>query len=146
MGIAEPPPFIHGTVDLLARAFAAEQIVLFGSYAKGAARPDSDVDLLVIANLVGDPSVHERRARNLVDRCFPRVDVVVCTPEDVAEAVVGAGQIVDLPFVWPDPDWPAQTMALYRRDAAVVIRQRKTGEFQAGETYDQQCRDVCSLV
>jgi predicted nucleotidyltransferase len=86
MGIEEPPPFIHGTVDLLARAFAADRIVLFGSYAKGAARPDSDVDLLVIANLIGDPSVHERRARNLVDRCFPRVDVVVCTPEDVAEA------------------------------------------------------------
>jgi len=32
----------------IAREFAPEQVILFGSYAKGTAGPDSDVDLLVV--------------------------------------------------------------------------------------------------
>ena len=32
----------------IAREFGPEQVILFGSYAKGTAGPDSDVDLLVI--------------------------------------------------------------------------------------------------
>lgn len=50
------------------------------------AKPGSDVDILVVADLPGDREVHQRRARQLVGRSFPRVDVVLCTPEDVAGA------------------------------------------------------------
>lgn len=32
----------------IAREFAPEQVILFGSYARGTAGPDSDVDLLVV--------------------------------------------------------------------------------------------------
>jgi predicted nucleotidyltransferase len=86
MNTVQTHAFIGGTVERLARSFVPERIVLFGSYAKGTARPDSDVDLLVVANLVGDLAVHERRARHLVAGSFPRVDVVLCTPADLAEA------------------------------------------------------------
>jgi predicted nucleotidyltransferase len=82
----QPPAFISRVLERLVRNFAPERIVLFGSYAKGTARPGSDVDLLVIANLEGDPVVHLRRARQLVADSFPPVDVVLCTPEEVAEA------------------------------------------------------------
>jgi predicted nucleotidyltransferase len=84
-----PPPatdFLRGTVERLVRAFAPRRIVLFGSYARGTANPDSDVDLLVIADLVGDPVLHARRARQLVAASFPPVDVLICSPEDVAES------------------------------------------------------------
>jgi predicted nucleotidyltransferase len=67
----------------LVRAFAPERIILFGSRAKGTANPDSDADLLVVADLAGNPEVHLRRAHQLVSRHFPPVDVVFCTPEDV---------------------------------------------------------------
>ena len=80
------PPLVQRTIDRLARSFAPERIVLFGSYAKGTNRPGSDVDLLVITNLEGDQSFHQRRARQLTADCFPPVDVVFCTSEDVAEA------------------------------------------------------------
>jgi len=60
--------------------------VLFGSYAKGTAQPGSDIDLLVVADLEGDLQVHARRAHQLVASAFPPVDVILCTPEDVAEA------------------------------------------------------------
>ena len=44
------------------------------------------MDLLVIANLEGNPDFHQRRARQLAADCFPRVDVVFATPAEVAEA------------------------------------------------------------
>ena len=86
--------FLHRPIERLARAFAPERIVLFGSYAKGTAHPGSDADLLVVADLEGDPAAHLRRARQLVADCFPVVDVVFCTPEDVARA-----QIAPSPFL-----------------------------------------------
>ena len=80
------PPLVERTIQRLIRAFAPEQIMLFGSYAKGAARSGSDIDLLVVADLPGNSMVHKRRARQLSGDCFPRVDVVFATPEEVASA------------------------------------------------------------
>jgi len=80
------PPLVQRTLERLIRAFAPERIVLFGSYAKGTVHGGSDVDLLVIANLEGNPAFHQRRARQLAADCFPRVDVVFATPLEVAEA------------------------------------------------------------
>jgi uncharacterized protein len=40
---------INEIIDLLVREFNPEKIILFGSYARGDAREDSDVDLLVVA-------------------------------------------------------------------------------------------------
>lgn len=80
------PPLIQRTIQRLIRAFSPERIVLFGSYAKGTVHSGSDVDLLVIANLEGNPALHQRRARQLAADCFPPVDVVLATPTDVAGA------------------------------------------------------------
>jgi predicted nucleotidyltransferase len=103
-GSTPPPAFLHRPLARLVRAFAPESIVLFGSYAKGTAHPGSDVDLLVVAALEGDLVVHMRRARQLVADSFPPIDVVLCTPEEAAEAptarspflmsVLGSGIIV----------------------------------------------------
>jgi predicted nucleotidyltransferase len=81
-----PSVLLRGTLDRLVRAFAPERIVLFGSYAKGTAESGSDMDLLVVADIEGDPIVHLRRARQLVASSFPPVDIVLCTSEDVSEA------------------------------------------------------------
>ncbi len=54
---------IRAIIDPIARAYGAERIFLFGSYARGEARPDSDVDLRIdrgsirglrFAGLLGD--------------------------------------------------------------------------------------------
>ena len=83
---ANLPPLVMRTIQRLICAFAPERIVLFGSYAKGSSYGASDVDILVIANLKGNPFFYQRRARQLAADCFPRVDVVFATPGDVAEA------------------------------------------------------------
>ena len=80
------PPLSQRTVERLIRAFAPERIVLFGSYAKGTNHAGSDIDLLVVADLAGDPTFHQRRARQLTADCFPPVDVIFCSAEEVAEA------------------------------------------------------------
>ncbi len=80
------PPLVQRTLERLIRSFSPERVMLFGSYAKGTVHRGSDVDLLVIANLQGNPAFHQRRARQLAADCFPPVDVVFATPADVAGA------------------------------------------------------------
>jgi predicted nucleotidyltransferase len=58
MGVAEVPNInehrripmqaIHAVVKRIAEKFQPEKIILFGSYAYGQPKPESDVDLLVV--------------------------------------------------------------------------------------------------
>jgi predicted nucleotidyltransferase len=82
----ELPPLVLRTLQRFIRAFAPERILLFGSYAKGTTRLRSDVDLLIVADLPGSSAVHIRRARQLAANCFPRIDIVFATPQEVASA------------------------------------------------------------
>jgi uncharacterized protein len=86
MSRPQPPPFVAQSVARLVRAFAPTRIVLFGSYAKGTASAGSDIDLLVVADFEENRAAHARRARQLVGVAFPPVDVVLCTPQEVADA------------------------------------------------------------
>jgi len=69
----------------IVRAFMPEKIILFGSRARGAARPDSDIDLLVVLRHVG----HRRGAAIAMRKAaagFPvPKDIVVSTPQRLAE-------------------------------------------------------------
>lgn len=80
---AETTKIISQVVDKISRDFRPEKIVLFGSYAKGTPRYDSDIDLLVIQNsdLRRDERDKEIR-RSLRDIKFP-LDIFVYTPEEV---------------------------------------------------------------
>ena len=81
-----PIPLNSRILGRLIRAFAPERIVLFGSYAKGTAHPGSDIDILVVADLEGDPVAHLRRARQLVADSFPPIDISICTSEEIDKA------------------------------------------------------------
>lgn len=73
-------------VRRLIRAFVPQRIMLFGSYAKNTAHDRSDFDLLIVCDLHGDADAHVRRARQLTADCFPRVDVVLATPQELLNA------------------------------------------------------------
>lgn len=73
---------IQALADAIGARFKPEKIVLFGSRARGDARADSDVDLLVIMDFEGSPI---RKAVELVrgfETQFP-LDLVVRAPKDV---------------------------------------------------------------
>ena len=73
---------LDAAVQRLVRCFRPEKIILFGSYATGQPREDSDVDLLVVAETdqsADDPFAAGSRA--LAD--FPAAfDLIVRTPEE----------------------------------------------------------------
>lgn len=77
---------IRGLCDRIARDFHPERIILFGSYARGDADEDSDVDLLVIMPFEGKGA---RKAAEIMKRVRPEfpVDVVVRTPETIRERI-----------------------------------------------------------
>ncbi|MFN8454062.1 MAG: nucleotidyltransferase domain-containing protein [Anaerolineae bacterium] len=84
-----PQTFADNTLNEIVRRILAvgspQKIVLFGSRARGEAKPDSDYDLLAIEP--SDLPRHKRSARYrraLVGVC-PAKDIVVWTPEEVAE-------------------------------------------------------------
>ncbi len=86
-------------VRRIVRASAPEKIVLFGSHARGEASPDSDVDLLVVADVGGEGrrAVAARIDRLLLDIPVP-TDIVVVTPADVETFHDQIGTIIEPAF------------------------------------------------
>jgi len=69
--------------DRIAKRFRPEKIILFGSFARGTAGPDSDADFLVIMPVSGS----RREAAIEIDVAISGMglakDVFVATPEDM---------------------------------------------------------------
>ncbi len=75
---------INRMVKRIVQKFHPEQVILFGSHARGEAGPDSDVDLLVVMPVEG--SVREKSLEiHLALREFVvPLDIIVTKPEDFA--------------------------------------------------------------
>ena len=70
-------------VRRIVSAVQPEQVILFGSAARGQLRPDSDFDLLVIKSGVYDPRALSKYIyAHLFDVTMP-IDVLVATPEQI---------------------------------------------------------------
>ena len=73
---------LQQALNHLIPALFPDRILLFGSQANGTAHSGSDIDLLIVLDFEGDPFELLRRARQLVARIFPRIDLVICTLEE----------------------------------------------------------------
>ncbi|WP_343425112.1 nucleotidyltransferase domain-containing protein [Candidatus Amarolinea dominans] len=78
---------IRALAEHIVEQFQPEKIVLFGSYAYGTPKPESDVDLLIVMNT----ALRSREQRLQISRALsPRpfaLDIIVRTPEEVEERV-----------------------------------------------------------
>jgi len=78
------PACLPEAIERIRRQFDPLRIILFGSWARGQARPDSDLDLLVVLPHVEN----KRRAAVEILRALNGLpvskDVVVTTPEEIA--------------------------------------------------------------
>ncbi len=70
-----------------------EQIILFGSHARGEAGADSDIDVLVVARNVVSPRQESVRIQRALRGLLTPVDVVVATPQHLAAYGDAAGLI-----------------------------------------------------
>ncbi len=81
--MVQPP--VEEIVRKIVDAFRPRRVVMFGSRATGTARPDSDLDLMVEMHTTAPPAERIR----VVDALFGlrrwAMDLVVYTPEEVAE-------------------------------------------------------------
>jgi predicted nucleotidyltransferase len=74
---------IQTMTDRIVRDFQPLRLIIFGSHARGDARPDSDVDLLVVLPHVANKrlaAVAIRRALADLPVCK---DIIVTTPEEI---------------------------------------------------------------
>lgn len=79
-----PSEKIEAAVRILSVAVRPARIILFGSYARGDARDDSDLDLLVIEPQVEDRAKEMVRLRRLLRPLRIPADILVYSAEEVA--------------------------------------------------------------
>ncbi len=82
---------IREMVNRIVERFDPEKVILFGSYGRGEAVPDSDVDLLIVMQVEGPKRAAQLRVREeLHDIRLPK-DVIVSTPDEFGwrQEVVG---------------------------------------------------------
>lgn len=90
---------IEEMVRRIVEQFHPEQVILFGSYARGQAGPDSDVDLLVVMPVSGSRREKQLEIRlALHDIRLPK-DIIVVTPEQVERQKDIPGTIVRPAFL-----------------------------------------------
>jgi uncharacterized protein len=81
-----PPEAIDYVIRQIAEKFQPLKIILFGSYAYGNPRPESDVDLLVVMETQLKEIQQEILICQQVD-CHFGLDVIVKTPEDLKRRI-----------------------------------------------------------
>lgn len=76
---------IEEAVRILVREARPTKIVLFGSYARGEAREDSDLDLLVIEPSVPNRFAEIDRLRQAIRHLRLPVDIIVASEQDIED-------------------------------------------------------------
>jgi predicted nucleotidyltransferase len=71
-------------VKRIVKRFQPERVILFGSHARGAAGPDSDVDLLVVMDFEGAARDQQLAIRLALHDILVPKDILVTRPKDFA--------------------------------------------------------------
>lgn len=77
-----PQEAIENVAEQIAEKFRPQKIILFGSYARGNPRPESDVDILVIMETLSKEVKQAIQICKSIDYRFG-LDLIVRTPENL---------------------------------------------------------------
>ncbi len=69
-------------VKRIVSLFKPQRVILFGSYARGNASSDSDVDLLVVMDVEGSKRAKQLEIRKALHDIRVPKDVIITTPKD----------------------------------------------------------------
>jgi len=79
-----PSEVVTHLVNQIAERYKPKQIILFGSYAYGIPKPESDIDLLVVIDTPIRTTQLAQQIRQYLDPLFG-LDLIVYTPDDIAK-------------------------------------------------------------
>jgi len=92
--LVKQPPYLSEVVDRIVNKFHPLKIILFGSWARGSAQDDSDLDLLVVLS----KTEHKRKAAIQIGNSLSNLpiskDIIVTTPEDIKKYGKTVGDIL----------------------------------------------------
>jgi len=91
---AESEAALRQAVDRLATQFDPDQIILFGSRARGQAGPNSDADLLVVMRVNGSKRQQAVQMDLALAGIPIPIDLIVVTPEEVEKYCNTAGTVI----------------------------------------------------
>ena len=77
------PEVIQLITERVVRDFHPLRLILFGSHARGDARPESDIDLLVVLPQVANKRVAAITIRHALADLLVCKDIIVTTPEEI---------------------------------------------------------------
>jgi len=77
------PELLAEIVKRIRETTTPEQVILFGSHARGTNTADSDLDLLVVVRGVAQSRVESTRIRRALRGLLVPIDVIVATPEQI---------------------------------------------------------------
>jgi len=87
---------IQSILEKLLASYAPQKVILFGSYAYGTPRPDSDIDLLIIKK-TSEHFIHRgvtvRRILSDPERSVP-LETLVLTPQEVSRRLAIGDQFL----------------------------------------------------
>ena len=79
------PDCLPEAIEHIVAGFQPLRIILFGSWARGDARPDSDLDLLVVLPAVDNKRLATIEILRALNELPVSKDVIVTTPQEIAE-------------------------------------------------------------
>jgi predicted nucleotidyltransferase len=91
---AEIQPILNTIVSKIASNKETRKIILFGSWAKGSATNDSDLDLLIVMNISGSKRQEAVKVDLMLEGIPLPTDVIVVTPQDVEKYQDCPGTII----------------------------------------------------
>ena len=105
MGLSPPPlpkqtpeECVQTMVDRIVENFQPLKVILFGSHARGDARPDSDIDLIVVFPELPDDAPGRVKIiveiRTVLDDIEYAIDIVVATPDEVDNPCPWSGDVL----------------------------------------------------
>lgn len=92
--LVSQPPCLPEAVERIVQRFQPLRIILFGSWARGDARPDSDIDLLIVLPQIENKRQALIRIGNELSDLPISKDIVVTTPEEIAARGNIVGQVL----------------------------------------------------
>jgi predicted nucleotidyltransferase len=92
--LKNPQKIIQRMVSLISRNFNPEKIILFGSYARGDAGPDSDADLLIVMNTGKNRRLRKVEILSKLAGIGLPKDIVIVTPQELEKYADMIGTII----------------------------------------------------